>query len=545
MAKRATQAAAVAHVGNEADAGYIQFLLRFQARFLTAINSGKEPLLTTDADPTAMWEAYLDAIPTRERQYHNCSACRHFIYRFGGLVTVSDAGRTAPAIWNEDDADNELAASIASLEKLVRRANVNGVFLSAIPTLGDPVTGAWRHLAIALPPAMVYRGAVLTDRQAMAEKREDRKNVAVALGEFSREHLEAAVRILQSDALYRSEKVLGPAEWLLARHVERDAAKGKDAHENLLWRAVATAPAGFCHPRASMVGTLLEDIAAGKGFDECARAFKAKMHPLSYQRPQAPPSSGAIAAAEKIVAQLGVAGSLARRFCRVDEVVALWRPPAILKGEAKAGGVFAHLAPKGTGGSIPMDLPAQTMTWAKFRDTVLPAAERVEFYARPQPDSYVALVTAVNPDAPPILQWDLPEARNPVSWYFWNGGSAPGQFGLTPGAWHVVEAVALKPPAWGGGNFSHQGDGVLFVLAGAKESHMAGAAIFPEILKSEFHGIRSVIEAYSRAAKIEGMESPHACGIMLDKGSSRESWNASFRVTSRGQRADYKLDRWD
>ena len=43
----------------------------------------------------------------------------------------------------------------------------------------------------------------------------------------------------------------------------------------------------------------------------------------------------------------------------------------------------------------------------------------------------------------------------------------------------------------------HHGAGVLFVLAGARESRQDGSALFPEILKSEFHGIRSVIEAYS------------------------------------------------
>ena len=70
------------------------------------------------------------------------------------------------------------------------------------------------------------------------------------------------------------------------------------------------------------------------------------------------------------------------------------------------------------------------MTWDKFQRTVLPSAERIEFLA-PSHGSYTALVTAANAEAPPILQWDRDGARNPVSWYFWNGGSSASQFGLS------------------------------------------------------------------------------------------------------------------
>ena len=87
-----------------------------------------------------------------------------------------------------------------------------------------------------------------------------------AMGEFTREHLETALTLLKTDSLYRSEKVLGQTEWLHGLHVARAAAHGSAANANVVWRAVATAPAGFCHPRSSMIGTLLEDIAAGKDF---------------------------------------------------------------------------------------------------------------------------------------------------------------------------------------------------------------------------------------------------------------------------------------
>lgn len=520
-------------VGNYNNHGYEDFLARFGERFLATVNTG--PLFKTDAE--GLWSAYLESFPEgAERQHHNCHACRHFIERYAGLVTIDETGRTTPALLNVED--EQYGAGIAAMERIVRKAKVTGVFLSSDRTLGTPVTGIWRHLSVELPKSMVYSRITLTANQMMAEKKEDFININRALAEFTLPMLEQALTLLKTDSLYRSEKVMGPAQWLHDLQVAKASAHHKG---NVVWKAIATAPAGFCHPRASMVGTLLEDIAAGMEFGEVARRFQSKMHPLQYQRPQAAPAAGAIAQAEKIVAQLGAAGSLARRFARLDEVQALWKPKAV--PEPKADGVFGHLKAKGAPETINMTIPPQTMTWEKFSRTVLLEADSIEFYARSARDNYAALVTAVNSDAPPILQWDDLENRNPVSWYIWHGGSAPEQFGLRTGSLCPVSAVTYKPSMWSGQDkFSHQGQAVIFLLEGARESRQAGAALFPEILKSEFHGIRSVIEAYSRSAEIEGMENSSACGILLQKGSH---WEHVFRVTTKGRAVDYRLDRWD
>ena len=523
--------------GNQHDDDYDAFLLRLDARFMANCERGAKPLFTTDVEN--LWELYLDSfVDPAERQHHNCHACRRFVERFGPLVTIGADGVTTPVMWHEDDAQVNTRPAMVAMVRAVRRAKVTGVFLSSDAVWGTPDTGVWRHMAVLPHPRMMFGRATQTAGQAMAEKREDFKTVMNALNEFTLTHLETALTLLKSEALYRSEKVLGQAEWLHGLHVARATARG-DGRANVVWLAIATAPAGFCHPRSSMIGTLLEDIAADKSFAEVSRAFAAKMHPLQYQRPQAAPTAGAIAAAEKVMQQLGAAGSLARRFARVDELQALWRPVP-KKDAPTTGGVFGHLQPKGQSAPV-MDIPAQTMTWDKFQRTVLPTAERIEFLA-PLSGSYTALVTAVNADAPPILQWDSAQTRNPVSWYMWMRGSTASSFGLRSGLFYEVSAVTLKPSMWNGG-CEHQGDGVIFVIADARESKQAGAALFPEILKAEFHGIRSVIEAYSRSASIEGMDQPHAAGMLLSK--DDKSWSARVRVWNGGRSMDYKLDRWD
>ncbi len=539
---RKTNATSRPRMGAGDDPEYAGMLARIQGRFMERTAYGTLPVFQTDA--ADLFAVYLASFPDGpERQHHNCSACRHFLQRYGGLAVIGDDGRLESALWSIEDAPAAYAKGIAALERAVRRALIVGPFLSSEDTFGEPRAGDWQHFSVRPTPASVYRVTTITAGQAMAAKRHDYETVRTALGEFSIELLETALRVLRSDQMYRAEKVLGQGEWLHGLAVTMSKARGA-VRDNIAWRAIATAPAGFCHPRASMIGTLLEDIRSGLGYEAVARRFAEKMHPLQYQRPQAPPTAGAIAQAEKVVQQLAAAGALARRFARPDEVRAIWQPRKAAAEPAK-GGVFGHLQAKAQAPETSrIVLPDTTMTWVKFRDTVLPEAEAIEIECPANRASYSVLVTAVDPSATPLLQWDIPEARNPFSWYFWHGGSTPGEMSLVPG-WVPVYAVAYKPPAWTDTEkFQHQGKALSFYIEGAKEARPnAGLALFPETLRSEFHGIRSVIEAYSRAGKLEGQDGPHAIARTFDAG--ERNWSCRLRVTGRGRRDEYRLDRWD
>lgn len=512
--------------GNLTDHEYDEMVKRIQDRF-TAFTG---PLFTTDCEDT-IWEAYLRSFPPESQQYHNCSACRRFIRKYGSLATINEVGQAYSPIWHEYDANEEHTEAAAAMSRLVRRSKITGVFLSKEDVWGQPVTGEWTHVALRVPKERVFRHPLLTAWQASAEKAEDFKNVQRALDEFSADTVAQALTLLNADALYRSEKVLGPAKWLSDLH----AAIKTGNRANIVWRAIATAPAGFCHPRSSMIGTLLEDIAAGMAFETVARRFKDKMHPLQYQRPQAAPSAGQIAQAERVMAELGATGSLERRFARIDDIVALWKPTAKPE-KPPSGGVFGHLVPKGEKLAA-MRVPAQTMTWDKFSRTVLLNAKAIDVMV-PSHGNFTALLTAQNPDAPPILQWDTLEQRNPVSLYVYHGGSVAHQWNLTAGQWTEVTAITRRPAKWYGEHAHHE-DGAIVIIRGAVDTRdNSGNALFPETLKAELRAIRSTIEAYSRTAKIYGREEASACGI--------NAVGAHLRVTdSVGTRLEYRIDRWD
>lgn len=516
------------------DAEFGHYVQRFSDRFRTnAAHHGA--LFATDAHD--LYDVYLAALPAADRQYHACHACAAFFRTYGGLATIDAQGRVESAIWHAADAPAYYAPVVRALAARVARAAVTGPFLGSSQTWGTFATGAWHHFALRALPRDVHTGATTTAHQAMAAKREDFKTVARALEEYSPETLAQAVTLLRAEALYRGEHVLGQAEWLATLHADLAKATGA-ARDNLLWRAIARAPAGFCHPRASMIGTLLDDLAAGLDVATVAARFAEKMHPASYQRPQAPPRAGAIAQAEKIFEQLAAAGALERRYARLEDVrETAWTPRAARASAPKPGALFAHLQPRAPeAAKTTLRVPPKRITWTRFAEVVMPTAEKIECFVEPTM-SFVTLMTGANPDAPPIFQWG-----HPVSWYFWIGGSPATQYGLTPGAYHPVAAITYKPSMWGDRSLEHHGDAVFLILEGARETRRGGGGIFPECLRSEFHGIRSVLEAYSRTAQPSGIEAASASGVGLSRG---QDWNCRVRVTSGATQYEYVLDRWE
>jgi hypothetical protein len=83
---------------------------------------------------------------------------------------------------------------------------------------------------------------------------------------------------------------------------------------------------------------------------------------------------------------------------------------------------------------------------------------------------------------------------------------------------------------------------VVVILDGALDTRDPGAALFPETIRQELHGVRAVIEAYSKRATLGPPGGPAACGLDLRKGANMDS---HLRVTSATGKTDYRIDRWD
>lgn len=534
------------HQGNQEDHEYDVFLEKINQRVAGLIADGRH-LFLTDIDPFKLWSTYILAFhgDVAEQQYHTCNTCRHFIERYGNAVVINDDGTIEPALWHEDITPPRYLNAVKALRHVVLTGIVTGPLVTSEEVLGHAKTGIWSHLHLRLPKAYLFpKTKVLTAGQKAAELREDHKNMKRALAEFPTELLAKALTLLEQDALYRSEKVRGPVAWLhqLQSALDYLKVKGK-RRDNIIWNAMASAPTGYTHPRSSMAGTLLEDLAAGMDFETVAKRFAAKMHPLAYQRPQAAPTEGNIKRGEEIIAKLGLQRSLERRFARIEEVQTIWLPKAEEPAPAK-GGVFGHLKPKDSTELPSLNVPTTHITFEKFVKTVLDKATALEVYVSGGRMPFYGTVTAEHADAPPIFQWDNPEQRNPVSWYTYNGGSTASQWGLSGGKFQPVSGVMLLPTMRAGDKYEHHGKGAVLIIPGAVDTRDSGNGLFPELLIADLREIRATIEAYSTNAKIGGKETASANGIGIS-GSAMAPPSVHVRATINGQRMEYIIDRWD
>lgn len=496
----------------EADMDYVR-LERQIAERVAAVT--EDPLFTTDA--SGLFDLYLACFAPEVRQHYNCHACRRFIDRFGVLVRLSPTGEAMPALWADLPVPALFRPSVRLLDATVRRATVTGAFYSPESLWGIPRTGTWSHLSGR--NSKPFKHPTQSAWQAAAAKKEDFAMLGRALAEYSGEAVAQAVRILDAEVLDRQEKALGHGRWLHELHLRLRNLHGE--RRNMLWYAVAMAPPGWCHVKSSMIGTLLEDICHGYDLDTIKRRWNEKMHPLQYQRPTTL-KQGHIARANALVEKLGSEGALQRRFARRSDVLANhWLPaPAAAEMPRSAAntGPFSHLKPAQAAVHKVL-LPTRRISWHKFFVEVLPQAREIHCRMPQSRGHFFGLVTAANPSAPPILQWDdLPGcARNPTSWYFYHGGSLAEQWCLHANSWVPVTAICAKPCHWQAPQlFRHQGEGIFLLLDGAKDSgYRQGAGFFPEMLRSEYHGSRAALEAYAQAAVIADWEQGDANGICL------------------------------
>lgn len=546
----------------------------FEAMIRINVAMGRDaPIFTTNANPDKLWELYLGGMSGGKWPHYKCNTCKRFVQTYGGLVTIQEhqsfvkpmsgdeflgkACLTHPLIWRGSPTDwpKFFRYSVHLMNEEVIKSGITGVFYSSEKTWGVPVTGQWTHMS-AENPRVVADTPVKTCFQMMAEKKEEYGMLCRALAGYPQAAVNQAVRILEGEILCRSEKAMGVAKWFKRLHESLVGMRGRQ-RDNLIWLAVAGAPPGFCHVGSTVISTLLDDIIAGYPVAVIQDRWAKKLHPMTYQRPTAPPKSGTIDQAEKLVEKMKLAPSLERRYATLDDVqTKLWVPTPPM-AELVEGGVFSHLRQSSKPSVGKLDLPPLAITWEKFQRTVLPTAQAMEVYIPNARCGFYGLTAAVHPDAPPILQWDGLEGhpRNTASIYVYRNGSMPSNWGLTAGSWVKVTAVFEGPHKWQEpSKFLHHGDEVNFALEGAWDCNPnnIGLSLFPETLRAELHEVRSVIEAYSNKGKINNPELGNANGISFPKLagkkpaiSAQNALSVTIRVINSDGTAVYILDRWD
>ena len=260
--------AAPAPTHDNSDDGYPQLLLGLREAFSETVAS-RPPLFGVNTE--GLFDVFLSHLPEAARQHYSCRTCRKFVERFGGIVTVDDQGVTRSVFWNLPNISVSafFIGPLFQMARFVETREIEGVFLSQDPEWGQTTSGKneagedYHHFAVTPPPSLLFRHPIDSADQAAANVREELGMLERGLAEFSRETVRTTETYLSSGDLYRSEKCIEIARWLVKQH-EIWGLKNARLRKNLLWVSAATAPAGWCHVKQSMIGSLLEDVKAGQ-----------------------------------------------------------------------------------------------------------------------------------------------------------------------------------------------------------------------------------------------------------------------------------------
>lgn len=265
---------------------------------------GGLPLFSTGIK-NVLWEAFLSALPEEVRQVHNCHACRAFVRTYGDLVYILPDGTTQSAFWRPTVVAPEAEGAVTRARTLVEKARVTGLFVGTGTRWGLPENHDakrdrnWTHMSVEATHrahfALAERGANVR----MGNARTDHEVLARTLADLEG-HPDAvltAIEMLKGGQLPRPEALLPRTEWLEEIRVARKEQKDPRLRHNLIWRAAASAPAGWCNVPSSVLGTFLDDIIAKRPFAAIKVRLAEKLDPLEYRRPKAPVSAGNVKSA--------------------------------------------------------------------------------------------------------------------------------------------------------------------------------------------------------------------------------------------------------
>jgi hypothetical protein len=542
---------------------------------------------TSDRD--AMFDTFIESFPLQYRRVMNCQACRHFMRQFGDLCVVGDDGSVVPLSWplKIETVPAYYRPAVTNVLKLFNGKEVGDQFKllkGKGGILGIPTSGGWRHMSVELENVPVSRTYVDSQDTSTSFTMLDR-----ILQDNTPEIIAKVSHLVLTDQLPYATSHKAPLEWLQST-AEKLAAQQLDTvqRKNLVTRYSREAFVGCLSSlRGGLLGYLFECVREGQTFEALKQNWESKAGPTVYLRPTAAPSVGNIQTAERVFANMGYSEEdLKRVFLTLDEVPRsgiLWPPAATttLDGQSeenapppysptteatptpepalKPRGIFSSLLPIRDSIPIPKippyaSAPIKDVTFRHFALRILPTASKIHVLPT-TPKTHAYFFTRGLQDSKPLFAFHN-EGSHTASWYTW-GEPAPLSTAHLEQKYTLVKSIITFPHMWDfispldaldsekceAFKFKRHGIRYLFVLEGVKDMRPAELGLFPTLLKSEFHGVRGTIEAFSRKGRIEqpdGEKKNHVGGFEVAKERQKEEMVVGVE-TKAGQVARYRI----
>ena len=397
-------------------------LEKLAAQNLFKVNYSKEDI----------WECYLTSFPEgtnpvfRERGEYDCQSCKHFIVRYGGLVSIDPDTLEVKSIWDDIEGYSFFDVVARKMAEFVKSKAIREPFFTFSKKLGvhhnlaeiDGEVMEFNHFYAEVPERryvkekdnIPYIIAEILTRKDVLEK--------TLCGELSQESIEVVLDLINQNSLYRGEQYKHILEAFLSIMREYERLK-EEKRENWLWLKAISIGGDIARIKNLAIGQLLKDITDGKDLEEAVTAYERIVAPQNYRRPKPIVTKSMIEQAERKLSELGLLDSLNRRVAVVSDLNirdSLYVNRDVAK-ELNTS-VFSQLKKE-----LPENISPKTLERIKevsineFVESILPSIREIELYFdNKTAKNLVAMTTAVNPDSPTLFKWD-----NSFAWIYHGG----------------------------------------------------------------------------------------------------------------------------
>lgn len=378
-------------------------------------------LFTVNADGEELYDKYLSSFDPeynpmfRERTEHDCSECRLFIKRLGGLVAIKD--NKVQSIWDFEPDDKAYDKVVKNLSEHVKSHAVNSVFLSEAKRVGvmenfemmeDGSVNKWEHFYADLDAKFVEnKNRIPTKLNDLNTKATTFKR---ALDEISIDAVMTVIELSESNTLYKGQEYLSNLKSFLEHKLSYDKLTDKTEKTLYAFKHGVALRESIAKIRNTAIGTLLVDISDGKDLENAVKAYETITAPTNYKRSKPIFTQKMLDDAKKTVDELGYTSAFARRFARTSDISirdVLFANRDAVPFMKKDNDIFGELSKQAvtTAKNMKFD-KVEEVSVDNFLENILPKATELSLYLESNlAPNFVSLTTSEDETAKPLFKW--------------------------------------------------------------------------------------------------------------------------------------------
>ena len=407
--------------------GFIVFKEALQKHF-AEMTKDVTHLFEVEVDKDELWNLYLDSFPAgtneiyRERRWHDCSCCRHFIKNIGNVVAIENG--VVHTIWDVKMNDEIYSVVAKALSDYVKSHIVSNVYISKFKNVGidfnhekleDGKVIKWDHFYLELPNKLVNNSSHSVEEIKGGYR--DTKNVFKrSLEEITKEALDTILELISSNTLYKGEEWKTVLAEFKKYKKEYDKLNSDSEKDLFAWENSVKAGIAIGRIRNHSIGTLLVNVSEGMELDLAVKKYEQIVAPANYKRPKAIFTKKMLEDAKKTITDLGYMDSLQRRFANLDDITVnniLFSNRDASRRISNADDIF---------GEMEKDIAVNPKKFSKveeiyvrdFINNVLPTAKDLEAFVENRHNkNFVSLIAPSNPEAKTMFKWN-----NGLSWAY-------------------------------------------------------------------------------------------------------------------------------